>query len=271
MEITVLMEDTASPRVPGIFAEHGLSLAVKTPRHVLLTDSGASARTWENAALLGFDPRTVDTVILSHGHYDHADGLPAFAAMNPGARIYLHAGADGCFYHGEKYIGMAPAVRSIPNLVRLDGDFAPDEELSVFSGVTGRRFCAPGSAGLTERRDGRDLPDRFFHEQYLVIRAEGKRVLLSGCAHAGIVNVLDRFREKYGGEPDAVISGFHLMKKTPYEEEDIARVCAVAEELAAGTAVYYTGHCTGEPAFVLMKEILGDRLRAIRAGDRFTL
>ena len=85
---------------------HGLSLYLETHDHRLLMDTGSTGAFADNAEALGIDLTRVDTVVLSHGHYDHAGGLLRFAALNPGAPIYLQAGADGDFYHGDRYIGI---------------------------------------------------------------------------------------------------------------------------------------------------------------------
>ena len=65
------------------------------------------------------------------------------------------------------------------------------------------------------------MQDTFAHEQCLVITQDDGRTLLSGCAHNGIVNILDRYYAVYGSYPDRVISGFHMMQKTEYTKEDI--------------------------------------------------
>ena len=67
---------------------------------------------------------------------------------------------------------------------------------------------------------------------------------------------------------DMVISGFHLMKKTVYSNEDVENIRAIAEELATMDTIFYTGHCTGEAPFAIMKDIMGDKLHYIHSGDK---
>ena len=69
MRIVTLIENT--PGAPGCAHEHGLSLYVETGRHTLLLDTGATGAFAANAAVLGLDLGRVDTIVLSHGHYDH--------------------------------------------------------------------------------------------------------------------------------------------------------------------------------------------------------
>lgn len=219
MRIVTLIENT--PGDPRCACEHGLSLYLETHDHRLLMDTGSTGAFADNAEALGIDLTRVDTVVLSHGHYDHAGGLLRFAALNPGAPIYLQAGADGDFYHGDRYIGIDKAITALPQVRPVRGDLRIDGELFLFAGITGRRFWPQSNLSLRVRRDGQTLQDDFSHEQCLVVSQDGHRVLVSGCAHNGILNILDRYRDLFGGDPDVVISGFHMMKKQPYDCEEL--------------------------------------------------
>ena len=110
------------------------------------------------------------------------------------------------------------------------------------------------------------MQDAFAHEQALVIHEQDKSYLFSGCSHNGIVNWLDLFRKRYGKEPDAVIGGFHFMKNGEYSAEEEYSICETANELYKTSAACYTGHCTGDRAFTMMKEIMGSRLHALHSG-----
>ncbi len=263
MRIVVLMEDTCGN--PQCAYEHGLSVYVETENHRILVDTGASEKTLENARRLNVDLSRVDTVILSHGHYDHSGGILPFCAINRHACIYLQRTALGEYYHGERYIGIAREIAQLPNIRILDGDAAIDGELSVFSGITGRRFWPQSNIGLSVYAAGRQQQDAFEHEQCLVIRGE-KTLLLSGCAHNGILNILDKYRTLYNGLPDIVISGFHMMKKTDYTCREAEIIRRTAGELERMDTVFYTGHCTGQKAIDIMREIMGDKLVQIHCG-----
>lgn len=264
MRILTLMENTCGH--PGCRCEHGLSLYIETEKHRLLADTGASPAFMENAAALGISLTDVDAVILSHGHYDHAGGLMAFAAHNPGARIYMQRRAGEDYYHGERYIGIDKRILDLPQVHLIDGDLQIDEELLLFTGIAGRRCYPQSNSALKHRTDHGDEPDSFAHEQCLVIRQGDRRVLISGCAHNGILNILDRYRELYHGEPDIAISGFHMMKKTDYTKEEEQVIRDTARELAGYRTVFYTGHCTGEAAIALMQPVMGEKLVVLHCG-----
>ena len=271
MRIVTLVEDTT--KNPDIKAEHGLSLYIETAGHVLLADTGAGGIILDNAKRLGIDLGRVDTVIISHGHYDHAGGLMAYAGEYQGADIYMNKRALGDYYHGERYIGIDKRIAGLPGLVMVENDdrYDIDDELSLFAGISGRRLWPAGNLLLSERIDGKTVQDEFRHEQCLVIRENNKYTLVSGCAHNGVLNILSRFRSIYGVYPDNVISGFHMMKAGAFTEAERAYIYHTAEELNTYDARFITGHCTNNEAYELMKSVMGDKLQHFSSGCEIIL
>ncbi|MBO4695952.1 MAG: MBL fold metallo-hydrolase [Lachnospiraceae bacterium] len=274
MIIRTLIEDT-NGTLP-VKAEHGLSFLAETKTHRYLLDTGASDRTWDNADTLGENVTDVDAVVLSHGHYDHTGGLMGLVRRGYRGPVYMRDNADLPYYNlreYEKYIGIDPEIRKLPGLVLTprEGITKTDETLSLFSGVSGTRFEPEGNRTLYEKKDGQFIKDSFEHEQYAALTEDSKSILISGCAHKGIVNILERYRELYGSYPDAVVSGFHMMNADGYDEAAIKRIREVAEVLAATGVTFFTGHCTGIPAYEEMKPVLRDRLVYLHAGDRVEL
>ena len=309
MKITVLIENTSQN--PSILSEHGLSLYIETENHKLLSDCGCTDAVLKNAVTLGIDLTEVDSVFLSHGHYDHSGGILPFAEQNPNALIYMQQTALLPYYHKspleERYIGINSEIAKLPQLRLLSGDIMIDKELSVFTNVTGRTLWPKGnlelkkkmetSKNVMEKIEDMFVQDEFDHEQYLVItesldssitdnnntfhanrplqnsflqaqnNIHSKKVLISGCAHNGILNILEHYHSLYTAYPDAVISGFHMRKKTDYTQEDVATIKETAKRLSTLPTKFYTGHCTGEYPFALMKEIMGKQLIYAHSGD----
>lgn len=267
MKIVTLVENTCG--YEGCIAEHGLSIYIETEKHKLLLDTGQTDAVVKNAEVLGVDLSLVDTVILSHGHYDHSGGILPFSQINHTAQIIMQRKATESHFNGERYIGIDKAILDLPNVRLIDGDVQLDDELFLFSGITGRRCYPQGNFKLSRMETREKVPDDFAHEQCLVIKQDGKYWLLSGCSHNGILNILDRYREIFGNAPDYVVTGFHMMKKDgEHTEDEKAIIIQTAQELLRLDTFFYSGHCTGIPAFDLMKDIMGDQLIALHSGEQ---
>ena len=276
MHITTLIENTEGSS--GCMTAHGLSFYIETAKHRILMDAGPSGRFLKNAEQLGIDLAAVDLAVLSHGHYDHSGGMLPFTELNPRAAIYVQDSFDGDYYGADlmedgslkyRYIGVAPELAAHPQIKRIHGDVTIDEELRLFT-VDQRNYPLPSSNRTILVKDGDSyVQDPFRHEQCLVITENGRNVLFSGCAHNGILSILDEYKRKFGNEPDAVISGFHLMKMdgSDFSEQELQEISEIAETLEARNTVFYTCHCTGVPAYERMKEIMGEKLRYVHSGD----
>ena len=270
VSITALSENTSSREELG--CEHGLSLYIETPKDKLLFDMGASGLFLKNAEKLGVNIAGVEAAFLSHGHYDHGGGLPFFLEANQKAPVYVseyafeeHFGAqsDG----SAKYIGLPKELVSSPRIVKLKGDAQINEDLSVLSGASGKDLFSGANALILMMENGKLVPDDFRHEQSLVIKDGDNYILIAGCAHSGIVNILRRFEEKYGRVPDYVVGGFHLSSPATGGSEPPELLDAVAERLLSKPCRYATCHCTGQKSYAYLKELMGDKLRYLAAGD----
>ena len=251
--------------------EHGLSLYVETQKHKLLMDTGCSDKFLENAKRLSVQLENVDSVVLSHGHYDHGGGLLDFAKINSHARIYVRENAFLDFYHGKdenkRYIGLDKRISNLAQLYYVSGNRRMDKELFLFTNVTSRILWPSSNLELTVEKDGVLVQDDFSHEQYLVISQNGKNILISGCAHNGILNILEKYHQIFSKNPDVVISGFHMMKKSGYKQEDIDLIEKTAWKLKDYRTKFYTCHCTGEEPYERMKRILGEQIDYVKSGE----
>ena len=278
MRIVNLIENTEGN--PECVYEHGLSFYIETKGHKVLLDLGQTENSLRNAKALGIDLQAVDTVVLSHGHYDHSGGIIPFTGINDHAAIYMQCSAGGEYYAdygkmaGEdryRYIGIDKEILKLPQIKLLHGDHVIDDELKLFT-INNRTHMLPfTNKRLLIRTVGGFVPDDFSHEHFLVVKEKDLTVLLSGCAHNGILSIIDAYKEKYESLPDIVISGFHLMLKREYRENELQEVRSIAEELKKYQIKFYTCHCTGIPAFEEMKKIMGDQLEYVHSGEEVIL
>lgn len=254
-------------------AEWGLSFYIEYGDRKLLLDTGAGANFAENAKKLGIDLGEVDFAVLSHAHYDHADGMPAFFAVNDRAKFYVRKGAsENCYGKKRffyKYNGIAKGTLAAyaDRIVYAEGDHKLAEGIYLIPHKTTGLEKIAKKADLYVRENGRWYPDDFAHEQSLVFRTPKGLVIFNSCSHGGADNIIREVADTFPGEKVyALIGGFHLYKAA---EEDIRAFAERLRELDIQKLV--TGHCTGEAPFRILKEVLGSRIGQMYAGMKIEI
>ena len=257
MKCWILIENTTTRS--GLACEHGLSLYIEANGKRILFDAGQTGAFADNAEKMGIDLSQVDLCILSHGHYDHGGGLKRFLEVNDHAPVYVSRHAFGDYYNGEeKFIGLDWELLSEERIVFVGDNHTIDETLSLHACEKFPQPYFTDPYGMQVKRKGQLEADDFRHEQYLLIREGERRIIVSGCSHKGVLNIKTWFA------PDVYIGGFHLMKLDP--EKEATRLKFTAMELLKKETVYYTGHCTGEAQFAVLKPHMGDRLQPLSTG-----
>jgi 7,8-dihydropterin-6-yl-methyl-4-(beta-D-ribofuranosyl)aminobenzene 5'-phosphate synthase len=251
--------------------EHGISMYAEVGERKILFDAGASDAFMRNAVRMGVKLEDVDMMILSHGHYDHGGGIRAFMEINKKALVYIHKEAfrpHGSIKEGEiKDAGIDPSLINQDRVRLVEDDLYFGDELVLFSHIKGDKMVPRGNSRLLMEKDSEWTRDDFHHEQSLLLKEGNKRVLLVGCSHRGIVNILDQCENHLDRPLTAVIGGFHLYDLDKDKKEDMEFLRRIADRLMENNAVYYTGHCTGYDQFSLLKEMMGNRIHYLATGS----
>jgi len=274
MIIKTLSENTSVSDDFG--CEHGLSLYIETEKHKILFDTGASGLFAKNAERMGVELQNVDIAVISHDHYDHGGGLATFMALNSTADIYISREAFSERFAvdpaGEKkYIGLNGHLLPSSRFIETCGHTVIDGELELFSGVHGEKLNPTGNRDLLMVRSGQLVPDDFAHEQNLVIKENGHVVLIAGCAHNGIINIIEHMMTSGYGMPSHVVGGFHLYNKSADRDEEPGLVRRIGTHLNNTQAKYYTCHCTGIGSYNVLKEVMGDGIGYLSAGSQIII
>ena len=265
MNITVLSDNNGTEQLAG---EWGLSILIEFSGLNILLDAGASDLFLKNARLLGKDLSRIDIAVLSHAHYDHADGFVSLLRESPELRIYVRrcTGA-GCYAIKEKgleYIGVAPMLvdEYEDRLARVDGDCEIAEGVWLIPHKCPNRRQIGSLECMFVKAGDALVPDDFSHEQSLVFQTEKGLCIFNSCSHAGASEIIEEVRQTFPGERVyAYIGGFHLYKKT---QEEVRRF---ADRLKAeNVEKICTGHCTGDAAYAILKDRLGERITQFRVG-----
>ena len=274
MKVQVLIDNIAGMcGTRKLFGEWGLSVYVEYEGHKVLLDTGASHLFAKNANVMGIDLSQVDIGVLSHAHYDHANGMAKFFKANSSAPFYLRKGAaENCYHTGKLlgrftyhyYIGIHKGwLERFADRIRFVEGIA-----EIAPGITLVPHSTPGlerigeMAHLSVKENGKYRYDNFDHEQSLVFDTPQGLFVMNSCSHAGADNIVKEIEATFPGKKIyALLGGFHLFR---YPD---VRVRAFAERLRElNVQKIYTGHCTGDRAYGILRDVLGDRAEQMCTG-----
>ena len=274
VKITTLVENTVG--IGGsreLIGEHGLAFLIETETQRILFDTGQYLALENNARVLGEDLAAIDTVVLSHGHYDHTGGLKHLLVRN--SRFSLVAHPD---IFARKMIKRKERCRDVGipvskdelliSGVRLILDTAP-VELAPDMTTTGEIPLASSfetvAEGFFVEKNGRQNPDALADDQALVLKTAKGPVVVLGCCHRGIVNTLRHVSSITGQRQIyAVLGGLHLVKATAERLETI-----IGHLQRFDLKRIVVGHCTGSHAIQALHARFKDKVVLNTVGHTF--
>ena len=265
MRATVVVDNRKNGDIQG---EWGLCIYIEYGDQKILLDVGASNLFARNAEKLGISLKKVDMAVLSHAHYDHANGMEAFFQNNDKAKFYLRETCgENCYFKKwfiTKYIGIPKHIlEKYPDrIIFAKGDTKLCEGIYLIPHKTEGLSEIGKREKMYQHRDRKWYPDDFSHEQSLVFETQKGLVIFNSCSHGGAVNIINEVAATF---PDkkvyALIGGFHLFNKP------VSEVQALGKKIReTGIEYVCTGHCTGGKAYAALQEELGDKLHQLQVG-----
>ncbi|MCD6548883.1 MAG: MBL fold metallo-hydrolase [Thermodesulfobacterium sp.] len=275
MKITVLIENSVGVLIPtGLCGEHGLSLWIEHEGHKILFDTGQTGKVVENALRLGINLKEANAIILSHGHYDHTGGLKAVLEfIEKPIDIYAHKDVFSLHYASpvDRYIGIPFRKEELEG---LGANFRwIKEPTEIFSNiwVSGEVPRKTTFEKIDERlyikENDKKFPDPILDDISLFIKTDKGLFIILGCAHSGVVNIIEHAKKVTKEDRIyAIIGGTHLSSAAGLQlEETLVYLARLNLGLIA------TNHCTGLNVAARFKEIFGNKFRFGATGEVITI
>jgi 7,8-dihydropterin-6-yl-methyl-4-(beta-D-ribofuranosyl)aminobenzene 5'-phosphate synthase len=255
-KITTLCENNVAQGGESLLGEHGLSFYIEAEKRRILFDTGQNLALANNAEVLGIDLSRIDTVVLSHGHYDHSGGLKSLLECNKDFTLYAHPEVFGRKVKGTgdnpKYIGIPIDRKALEQKgikVRLDKN-----PVRIAPGITTtgeipleNDFETVGS-NFTLKNGENYAADTLVDDRALILDTDKGSVVLLGCSHRGVVNTLNHVTQITGCKTiHAILGGLHLGKASQDKLDKI-----MSHLRGFGLEKIGVGHCTGPQAFLAL-------------------
>ncbi|MGK0466079.1 MBL fold metallo-hydrolase [Clostridium sp.] len=271
LKISTLIEDNPSADI-RLCNEHGLSLYMEIDGIKILFDTGKSGDFIRNAEILNIDLNKLDYVMISHGHYDHSGGFRKLVEETSNS-YKLIVGED--FFNNKyeviegdnyKYLGNSFNKEYIhDNKIAIkyikQDIYYITENIMVFTNFKKNDFELPNKR-FQIKEDEKYILDDFHDEIVLVLKCESGLIVVVGCSHVGIVNILESIIERTGLPIYGIIGGTHLIEA---DEQRLNKTINYLKE--KDIQIIGISHCTGEKAAEEIKRQFGERFLYNNTGN----
>lgn len=258
MKITTLIENHEN-KGKHLIGEHGLSLLIEADGKRILFDTGQTDAFLENAKKLKVDVRNVQTVVLSHGHYDHTGGMKALLRTGYQGDILVGKGFFNPKYKklpdgNWKYNGISLTQEDTTANIIDEPCYKISENLMIFRGFEKRNDFEKPNPHFFIKREEEFVLDEFGDEICLGIKTQKGIILVAGCSHVGIINMVQTVKKETGIKIRGIIGGTHLV------EADERRLNETVEALKKEQLEFLAvSHCTGEQHMERLRREFGSR------------
>lgn len=240
MKIVTLIENLVYQQ--GLVAEHGLSIYIETENRKIIFDTGQSGLFLQNAEKLGIKVEDVDSLVLSHGHYDHTGGLYPFLEKNSKAKVYAKSSIFTPKYSGKnRFIGTPENAERLNNrMVYVDSITEIAENVFIMPDIPIADSTDTHFEGMYQKTGNEFVPDEFDDELFLVLKQNEQINIITACSHRGITNICTAATEHFKLPVGLILGGFHTKNCTIQQYVEIKFYFRQLRPQSIGVC-----HCTG--------------------------
>ena len=240
MKIVTLIENLVYKQ--GLVAEHGLAIYIETETRKILFDTGQSGLFLQNAEKLGVSIEDIDSLILSHGHYDHTGGLYPFLEKNSKAKIFSKKDLFTPKYHGpNRFIGTLRNEKLLKErIIYVDSITEITDGVFIMPDIIIHHPLDTHFKGMFKKVGNEFVPDEFDDELFLVLKQNEQINIVTACSHRGITNICTTATEHFKLPVGLILGGFHTKNCTIKQYVEIRHYFRQLKPKSIGVC-----HCTG--------------------------